>query len=455
MARLNNARNNHITRWVIPAASRLLIEGACKGASTQLLEKVAHIEMGQSPPGESYNEDGAGYPFIGGPADLGLKYPEIKRWTTAASKLCQDGDIIVCIRATIGEPRWSDGTYCIGRGVAAIRTASKELDNSFLFRIIQGNEDHLRNLGTGTTFKTISKAHLASIEVPLIPISEQKAIGAFLEWLEINSNDSLSIANAPTLPEKLAEQRRIVGRIEELAGKVEEARRLRVAAAGEAGLLLQSAKQTLFDPEDMQTQHWTEYALGDIAEIRSGVTLGRILSGSTIKLPYLRVANVQDGYLDLEEIKEVEIRETEFDKWQLERGDILLTEGGDWDKLGRGTVWEEEIPNCIHQNHIFRLRVDQTVFDPYFLLALISSPYGKTYFQGASKQTTNLASINQRQLKAFTVYKPSYERQQQIVSYLQDLQSKLAKLREMQELTQTELDALIPAILDKAFKGEL
>lgn len=255
----------------------------------------------------------------------------------------------------------------------------------------------------------------------------------------------------PSLPE----QRRIVGRIEELAGKVEEARRLRVAAAGEAGLLLQSAKQTLFDPEDMQTQHWTEYALGDIAEIRSGVTLGRILSGSTIKLPYLRVANVQDGYLDLEEIKEVEIRETEFDKWQLERGDILLTEGGDWDKLGRGTVWEEEIPNCIHQNHIFRLRVDQTVFDPYFLLALISSPYGKTYFQGASKQTTNLASINQRQLKAFTVYKPSYERQQQIVSYLQDLQSKLAKLREMQELTQTELDALIPAILDKAFKGEL
>lgn len=253
----------------------------------------------------------------------------------------------------------------------------------------------------------------------------------------------------------LAEQRRVVGRIEELAGKVEEARRLRDAAAGEAGLLLQSAKQTLFDPEDMQTQHWTEYALGDIAEIRSGVTLGRILSGSTIKLPYLRVANVQDGYLDLEEIKEVEIRETEFDKWQLERGDILLTEGGDWDKLGRGTVWEEEIPNCIHQNHIFRLRVDQTVFDPYFLLALISSPYGKTYFQGASKQTTNLASINQRQLKAFTVYKPSYERQQQIVSYLQDLQSKLAKLREMQELTQTELDALIPAILDKAFKGEL
>lgn len=307
----------------------------------------------------------------------------------------------------------------------------------------------------------------------LFDVQESKLHPEFMEWL-LRANyfgDSLlSKARGTTgyaairpkqflnmqipLP-SLEEQRRIVGRIEVLAGKVEEARRLRETAVKEAGLLLQSAKQTLFDPEDMKAQHWTEHSLGDIAEIRAGVTLGRTLSGRTIKIPYLRVANVQDGYLDLEEVKEVEIREDEFQKWQLQMGDILLTEGGDWDKLGRGTVWEATIPNCIHQNHIFRVRIDQNEFEPYFLLALISSPYGKAYFQGASKQTTNLASINQRQLKAFTVFKPKYDEQLRIIGYLQDLQSKLASLQKLQESTQREIDALLPSILDKAFKGEL
>ena len=153
-------------------------------------------------------------------------------------------------------------------------------------------------------------------------------------------------------------------------------------------------------------KQWSKFLLGDIAEIRSGVTLGRNIRGKTIRLPYLRVANVQDGHLDLSVIKEVEILESEKDKWQLLPGDLLLTEGGDWDKLGRGTVWNGEIPNCIHQNHIFRVRVNPDEFISEYLSSLISSPYGKSYFQSASKQTTNLASINQRQLKAFTIFKP-------------------------------------------------
>ncbi len=94
-------------------------------------------------------------------------------------------------------------------------------------------------------------------------------------------------------------------------------------------------------------------SLEQISEIRSGVTLGRVLAGKTVRLPYLRVANVQDGRLDLSRIKEIEVLESEAEKWKLSSGDLLLTEGGDWDKLGRCAVWREEIPNCIHQNHIF------------------------------------------------------------------------------------------------------
>ena len=221
----------------------------------------------------------------------------------------------------------------------------------------------------------------------------------------------------------------------------------------EAEAILTSAKDQLFNLGPLQ--QYTSFTLGEIADIRAGVTLGRRdITGPTIHLPYLRVANVQDGYLDLEDIKDVEIKEIEYDKWQLEAGDIVLTEGGDWDKLGRGTVWQNEIPTCIHQNHIFRLRVDHTKFDPYYLMAMISSPYGKSYFQSSSKQTTNLASINQRQLKAFVVFKPPLSEQQRIISYLNQIQDKVKELRNLQTATEVEIDSMLPAILDKAFRGE-
>ena len=187
MGRLVTARDNHITRWVLPTASRLLIEAACKDAPIRHLDEVVHIEMGQSPSGESCNQDGDGVLLIGGPADLGLKFPNATRWTNQPTKLCRDGDIIICVRATIGEPRWADGIYCLGRGVAGLRPLDSKLDSRFLFRIVEGNEDWLRSQGTGTTFKTISKVHLARIKVPIIPKHEQKQISSFLDWLEDNS----------------------------------------------------------------------------------------------------------------------------------------------------------------------------------------------------------------------------------------------------------------------------
>lgn len=251
----------------------------------------------------------------------------------------------------------------------------------------------------------------------------------------------------------LAEQRRVVARIEALAAQIHEARTLRHQAAEEAEALVASETNALFTGEDMN--QWPTKSLEEISEIRSGVTLGRQLTTRTIRLPYLRVANVQDGHLNLANMKEVEVLESEADKWKLQRGDLLLTEGGDWDKLGRGTIWREEIPNCIHQNHIFRVRIKRETFVPEFVAKLISSPVGKTYFQEASKQTTNLASINQRQLKAFKVFQPPLVEQRRIVAELDALQAEVDALKRLQAETATELGALLPAILDKAFKGEL
>ncbi|MBQ0961059.1 restriction endonuclease subunit S [Ideonella sp. 4Y11] len=157
---------------------------------------------------------------------------------------------------------------------------------------------------------------------------------------------------------------------------------------------------------------WDVVTLRDVAEIASGITLGRKPKGDQlVKVPYLRVANVQDGRLDLREVKTIDATPAEIAKWQLRDGDLLLTEGGDLDKLGRGTCWRNELPLCIHQNHLFRVRLSAEHCDPDFVALQIASPYGKAYFLAHAKKTTGIASINQSVLGNFPLMLPALDEQ--------------------------------------------
>ena len=139
----------------------------------------------------------------------------------------------------------------------------------------------------------------------------------------------------------------------------------------------------------------------------------------------MRVANVQDGFLDLAEIKTVEILSSEVERYSLQPGDMLLTEGGDFDKLGRGSVWRGQIVPCLHQNHIFRVRPMRHSIVPDFLAAVTASSHGKRYFLVSSKQTTNLATINSTQLKAFPIPLPCPAEQERMVSRLSAVDARL------------------------------
>lgn len=162
--------------------------------------------------------------------------------------------------------------------------------------------------------------------------------------------------------------------------------------------------------------NWPVYRVDEVAEVGSGVTLGKDVSGfKTVEFPYLRVANVQDGHLDLAEIKTIRVPVKEVDNYRLQSGDVLMTEGGDIDKLGRGTIWEGQIPDCLHQNHIFRVRADRQMLDPYYFAFIVESDIAKRYFFRVAKRTTNLASINKRQLNAFRFpVPPALEEQREI-----------------------------------------
>ena len=163
-------------------------------------------------------------------------------------------------------------------------------------------------------------------------------------------------------------------------------------------------------------EHWKFVRVDEVATVGSGVTLGKDVSGrQTVDLPYLRVANVQDGHIDLATVKTVRVPVDEVHRFRLEAGDILMTEGGDIDKLGRGTIWEGQIPDCLHQNHIFRIRPNRDLLEPAFYAMVVESDIAKRYFSRVAKRTTNLASTNKTQVRAFRFpLPPATQEQRQI-----------------------------------------
>ncbi|MFZ2361803.1 MAG: restriction endonuclease subunit S [Anaerolineae bacterium] len=201
---------------------------------------------------------------------------------------------------------------------------------------------------------------------------------------------------------------------------------------------------------------WAWAKLRDISEIVGGITKGRDFSGQpTVRLPYLRVANVQDGYLDLADVRDIEALPTELEKYRLEPGDILYTEGGDKDKLGRGAVWQGEIPNCIHQNHIFRARVFQHLLNADFIALNSQTKGAKHYFFSNAKQTVNLASINMTVLGNLPVPIPGTSEQQAIVAEIEARLSVVDKLEETLAAALRQAEALRQSILQRAFAGKL
>ena len=145
------------------------------------LSEVCEVIMGQAPVGASYNENGEGLPLIAGAGDFGSVTPSPKKHTTAASKISQVGDLILCIRATIGDLNWGDKEYCLGRGVAGLRPKKSVLNKDYLWHFIQANKHQLSVKGTGSTFKQVSRSHIAEWEIPLPPLSEQKRIATILD----------------------------------------------------------------------------------------------------------------------------------------------------------------------------------------------------------------------------------------------------------------------------------
>ena len=203
-------------------------------------------------------------------------------------------------------------------------------------------------------------------------------------------------------------------------------------------------------------KEWRKTQLRHCATIKSGITLGKSYSKDTILIerPYLRVANVQGGYVDLNDLATIEVTPDEDLKYRLHSGDVLMTEGGDRDKLGRGCVWHGEIEPCLHQNHVFAVQTNETVLLPEFLEYLTASDVGRSYFDVTAIKTTNLACTSSSKVLAFTIPLPPIEEQIEIVSYIKKRSLELNKLIMKKELLVQELESYKKSLIYEVVTGK-
>jgi type I restriction enzyme S subunit len=302
----------------------------------------------------------------------------------------------------------------------------KPINVSFLYSYLTLNP--LSGEHAKTTLPSLQRPDLENYPIPLPPLNEQRKIAHVLN----------------TVQQAIAAQDDLITAAQEVKRSL--MRRLFTYGPGP-----EPAPTKEIDFGDVPL-HWQVMTLNECAYVQTGTAKGRKFGNNpTIEVPYLRVANVQDGYLDLSEMKHIRIRKSELNRYRLEYGDVVLTEGGDFDKLGRGFIWRGQIPNCIHQNHVFAVRANREIVSPEYLAYLVQSDYGKAYFLTVAHRTTNLASINTTKLKAFPTLIPALDEQYQIAHILQTADAKIA----VEQDRRSALQGLFDSLLQELMTGKL
>jgi type I restriction enzyme S subunit len=391
---------------------------------TVALDEIFTIARGGSPrPIDDFITDdpnGVNWVMIGDAVE-GSKYiaatkKKIRREGVARSREVKPGDFLLTNSMSFGHPYILATAGCIHDGWLVLSPRNKNVDQDYFYHLLGSPIIYaeFERLAAGAVVKNLNSELVRGVKVPLPPLAEQRRIADILD-------------------------------------KADAVRRKRKEAIALTEELLRSAFLEMFGDPVTNPKEWPVKPLSELADVASGVTKGKNYNGAkTVSVPYMRVANVQDGHLVLDDVSHITVSEDEARRYLLQGGDVLLTEGGDPDKLGRGAVWRGEVPGCIHQNHIFRVRANDSVL-PDYLSALIGSQRGKRYFLRAAKQTTGIATINMTQLRGFPALVPPRPVQQRYVAFLERARS----ARERQRAAYDELDSLFGSLAQRAFRGEL
>ena len=205
--------------------------------------------------------------------------------------------------------------------------------------------------------------------------------------------------------------------------------------------------------ELLLTPSLKEVRIDAIAEVGGGLALSGRRESLPLKLPYLRVANVYRDRLDLTDIKTLGVDPSEAERARLSHGDVLIVEGhGNPDELGRSAVWDGSIPECLHQNHLIRVRCEEgTCLPEYLILAFINSPFGRRQMLRSGKTTSGLNTISISNVRATLAKIPPIPVQQRFVEVVH----RQCRVQQLMETDARNADALFDSLADRAFRGEL
>lgn len=403
--------------------------------NTLLLKEICDVTMGQAPPGTSYNDEMVGHPLIAGAGDFGDRTPAASRFTTAASRISKVDDIILCIRATIGDRNWSDSEYCLGRGVAGLRPHTGELDRNYLWHWLSVAKRPLMRQARGSTFKQVNRAAIETLEIP-VPVK-------------------------PDGTPDLAEQKRIAA----ILDKADAIRRKRQEAIALTEEFLRSAFLDMFgdpvtNPNSITTpKGWSVVSITDIqADVERACVGGPFGSNLTSKdyvkggVPVIRGSNlsVDRCFLSEDAFAFVSPAKAESLSQNMAfRGDVIFTQRGTLGQVGmipQNSKFEQYV---LSQSQM-KLTPNTSLVDPIWLVSYFQAPIAQKLIE---KRTlaTGVPHINLGILREFPVRLPPIEEQRRFGRLRRELQERATR----QTSVLAETDNLFNALVQRAFRGEL
>lgn len=380
--------------------------------TAQRLDATCELTMGQAPIGESYNSIRDGLPLIAGAGDFGDLYPVAKKFTTAPGKVCVPGDIVLGIRATIGEKVVADREYCLGRGVVGLR-AKAELDSRYLWHWLTHIAPVLAAKAKGATFKQVNREDIGELAIALPLLAEQH-------------------------------------RIAELLDRAEALRAKRRAALAQLDTLTQSIFLDMFGDTVSNPKHWPLVPLPSVIYFQEGPGVRNWqFREEGIKL--INVGNIVGGRLVTENtgrhLDPLEV-ERRYRHFLLSAGDFVVASSGvTWGKIAE--VEESHLPLCLNTSMI-RFRPFEGRIEKQFLRSFIESP---AFRRQIVRLITGSAQPNfgPAHLKQVKIPLPPITLQREFTSrmFVAD------KLKAVQQASLSDLDTLFASLQHRAFRGGL
>lgn len=319
-------------------------------------------------------------------------------------------DLLIGMDGEFNIAKWGKTPALLNQRVCRL-IPGPDIEKNFLFYFMPAALKRIEEKTPFVTVKHLSAKELNKIEIPLPPLEEQRRIAAVLDKVS-----------------GLITKRR------EQLDKLDE--------------LVKARFVEMFGEPVLNPMDWPTYQLADMADIVSGITKGRkTKEQDLIEVPYMAVSNVKDGYIDWTTIKTIWATQSEIDQYRLLPDDVLMTEGGDPDKLGRGAIIQNPLENCIHQNHIFRVRLNENIILPVYFAEFLQHQKAKQYFLRCAKQTTGIASINMTQLKELPTLVPPRALQKDFTNTVEQINK--SKLTIQQSLD--KLEVLKKALMQQYF----